>query len=121
MVMPRMREQQVNQLQGRNLETIIQAKEKLPYYCQEVCEERSLHCSAGWILDRVSTAKNLQESPEKFSEREIRNLNSEIVIIPLLLVQSVECEFEVRIGRLPIGLELLDLIEQVRLIQRGQI
>jgi len=114
-----MREEQASQLNSLNLRTIIKAEGQLPYYCKKTCNERSLHCSAGWILDRVITANSLQESPEIFTEQEIRNLNNGIIVIPLLIEKAIDCEPKVRVGLFPLRFDLLDLIEQVKLVQLG--
>ena len=121
MSIPRMREEQTKELNGRNLQTIIKAEGRLPYYCKKTCEERTLHCPAGWMLDSILKAKSLQESSEIFTEQETRNLYNGIIVIPLLVEKSVECEFGIRIGRFPLRFDLLYLIEQVKLVQLGEV
>src|SRR5665213_2578913 len=106
MGLPRMREEQVAELESRNRQIVNGAAKKIPYYCKHTCIEQSLGCATGWMLDTILQARDLEETPEKYDESQIRGINREIGRIPLLLKKADECESEVRFGQAPKELEL---------------
>jgi|SRR5665213_2206217 len=89
MGLPRMREQQAEELNAPNLRIIGSAEAQLPYFCRERCEDRSLLCAAGWILNTVEEAKSVNEFHGRYNDQRI-------IRIPLMLKKAVECEIEIR-------------------------
>lgn len=105
----RNREQQVAELNAQNQQIVDDAK--LPESCnKEDCIFFNTTCPAGWIQETTSEVNKLKEFPQDYDERQTRGLNSEIRLIPRLLIKVEECVEKVAKKEGPIEIDLLELI-----------
>ena len=111
MGLPRMREEQVAELNQRT--QLIIAEAKIPRFCNEDCEEFNPSCAAAWILETISEANRLERLEQTYDEVQTRRLNSEIRLIPHLHKRAVECGVKVAWKVGPIEVDLVDLVASI--------